>query len=149
MKPGNVFIPEIGVPIELSAKQGAAVAEQVPSGSILIDGLGIGDVGNVVLRDRKILSQDGLFIVVATISREDAALVSGPEIISRGFIYMRESEQLLIDAKKLVCKVIEDCLTSNVKEWVVIKGKIKKSLSGMLYQKTKRSPMILPIIIEV
>ena len=87
--------------------------------------------------------------MVATISREDAALVSGPEIISRGFIYMRESEQLLIDAKKLVCKVIEDCLTSNVKEWVVIKGKIKKSLSGMLYQKTKRSPMILPIIIEV
>ena len=115
----------------------------------MIDGAGIGDVGSVVLRDRKVLSSDGLFIVVVTISKEDLALVSGPDIISRGFVYMKESEELLEEARRMVVHIIEDCERKNIHEWMTIKGRIKKALSGFLYNKTKRSPMILPIIIEV
>ena len=148
MREKDVFIAELGTPIELAEKS-AAVGKPVESGIVMIDGAGIGDVGSVVLRDRKVLSSDGLFIVVVTISKEDLALVSGPDIISRGFVYMKESEELLEEARHMVVHIIEDCERKNIHEWMTIKGRIKKALSGFLYNKTKRSPMILPIIIEV
>ncbi len=148
MREKDVFIAELGTPIELAEKS-AAVGKPVESGIVMIDGAGIGDVGSVVLRDRKVLSSDGLFIVVVTISKEDLALVSGPDIISRGFVYMKESEELLEEARRMVVHIIEDCERKNIHEWMTIKGRIKKALSGFLYNKTKRSPMILPIIIEV
>lgn len=148
MKDNSVFIAEIGKTIELTAKS-AQFGATVPSGTVMIDGLGIGDVGNVVLRDRRVLSSDGLFIVVVTMSKKDMELVAGPDIVSRGFVYMKESENLLEDARKLVIKVIEECESNKMREWMTIKTRIKKALSSYLYTKTKRSPMILPIIIEV
>lgn len=148
IKKNNIFIPEIGKAIEMNTHQ-AYFGGIVPSGSILIDGLGIGDVGNVVLRDRKLLSSDGLFIAIVTIAKDRSEVVAEPEIISRGFVYMRESEDLLDEAKKIVKRVVEECTSDNIHEWLAIKGKIKKSLSSYLYTMTKRSPMILPVIIEV
>ena len=144
----RVFIPELGRTIEMNSKN-ALVSATVPSGSVLIDGLGIGDVGNVVLRDRKLLSQDGLFIVVVTVSSETGELISGPEIISRGFVYVRESENLMEEAKQTVIDIIADCEKKQISEWTAIKGKLKKTLRDFLYEKTNRSPMLLPIIIEI
>lgn len=148
VKKKNIFIPEIGKVIELGPKF-SRFTETVPSGSVIIDGLGVGDVGNVVLRDRKLLSQDGLFIVVVTISKETGELVSGPDIISRGFVYMRESADLVEGARKIIVDVVEDCERNKVSEWTTIKGRIKKSLRSYLYDSTKRNPMILPIIIDI
>jgi ribonuclease J len=144
----NVFIPELGRVIEVNSKS-ALQGATVPSGSVLIDGLGIGDVGNVVLRDRKLLSQDGLFIVIVTVSSETGELISGPEIISRGFVYVRESENLMEEAKQTVIEVIADCEKKQISEWTAIKGKLKKALRDFLYEKTNRNPMLLPIIIEI
>ena len=112
----------------------------MPSGSVIIDGLGIGDVGNVVLRDRKLLSQDGLFIVVVTLSAETGELVSDPEIISRGFVYMRESTDLLEAARRMIIDIIDDCVKNKITEWTTIKGRIKKALRSFLYDNTKRNP---------
>ncbi len=148
IKKKNIFIPEIGKVIEIGRKF-SRFSESVPSGSVIIDGLGVGDVGNVVLRDRKLLSQDGLFIVVVTISKETGELVSGPDIVSRGFVYMRESTDLLDGARDIIIKVVEDCERNKVSEWTTIKGRIKKSLRSYLYDNTKRNPMILPIIIDI
>ncbi len=144
----NVFIPEIGKMIELNQRF-AREADTVPAGSVIIDGLGVGDVGNVVLRDRKLLSQDGLFIVVVTISAETGELISGPEIISRGFVYMRESSDLLERARKIIIDELNDCVAKQMTDWTTIKGRIKKALRTYLYELTKRSPMILPIIIDI
>jgi len=144
----NVFIPEMGRPIEIKGSS-AKLGEVVDSGIIMIDGLGVGDVGKVVLRDRKLLSQDGLFIVVVTISKETRELVLDPEIVSRGFVYMKESEDLLEYAKGLVIKTVKDCLKAKTGGWMPIKGRIRKALTSYLYSKTKRSPMILPVVIEV
>lgn len=148
IKKKNIFIPEIGKVIELG-KRFSRFTETVPSGSIIIDGLGVGDVGNVVLRDRRQLSQDGLFIVVVTISSETGELVSGPDIVSRGFVYMRESGDLLEAARKIIIEVAEDCRQNKVTEWTTIKNRIKKALRSYLYDTTKRNPMILPIIIDI
>lgn len=148
IKKKNIFIPEIGKVIEIGRKFSRS-SESVPSGSVIIDGLGVGDVGNVVLRDRKLLSQDGLFIVVVTISKETGELVSGPDIVSRGFVYMRESTDLLDGAREIIVKVVEDCERNKVSEWTTIKGRIKKALRSYLYENTKRNPMILPIIIDI
>ncbi len=144
----NVFIPEIGKMIELNQRF-ARETDTVPAGSVIIDGLGVGDVGNVVLRDRKLLSQDGLFIVVVTISAETGELISGPEIISRGFVYMRESTDLLERARKIIIDELNDCVQKQMTDWTTIKGRIKKALRTYLYDLTKRSPMILPIIIDI
>ncbi len=144
----HIFIPEIGKVLELGARFSRGT-ETVPAGSVIIDGLGVGDVGNVVLRDRKLLSQDGLFIVVVTISAETGELISGPEIISRGFVYMRESTDLLERARKIIIDELADCVNKKVTDWTTIKGRIKKALRGYLYELTKRSPMILPIIIDI
>ena len=148
IKKSNIFIPSIGIPVELTQKT-AEYGEEVPSGSVLIDGLGIGDVGNVVLRDRQLLSAEGLFIVVVTISKADRAMVAQPDIISRGFVYMRESEEMIREARDIVTNVVMGCLKSNNGNMLTVKTRIKKTLASYLYDQTKRSPMILPIIIEV
>ncbi len=148
IKRNHIFIPELGKVIELGQRFSQST-ETVPSGSVIIDGLGIGDVGNVVLRDRKLLSQDGLFIVVVTLSAETGELVSGPEIISRGFVYMRESTDLLEAARRMIVDIVEDCGKNKITEWTTIKGRIKKALRGFLYDNTKRNPMILPVIIDI
>lgn len=122
---------------------------RVPSGNILVDGLGVGDVGNIVLRDRKHLSEDGLIVVVVSMSGEDGSVVSGPDIISRGFVYVRESEDLIDECKGIVKTCLRRCEEKNIREWSYIKNMIREDLKKHLYEKTKRNPMILPIIMEV
>lgn len=146
--PDNVFIIENGDVFEIN-KHSAKVNGKVHSGNILVDGLGVGDVGNIVLRDRKHLSQDGLMTVVVTISSDTGDILSGPDIISRGFVYVRESEDLIDGAKKIVRDIIDECGKRDIKEWSYLKNTIKDELKQYLYQRTKRNPMILPIIMEV
>ncbi len=144
----NIFIPEKGDVIEI--KHGKIRANgRVTAGNILIDGSGVGDVGNIVLRDRKMLSQDGIFIVVVTINRDEKEIASGPEIISRGFVYVRESEELMGQATKLVKEIVEKNLRGQFFEWSNVKQEIRDSLNGYLFNKTKRRPMIIPIIMEI
>ena len=144
----NIFVMKTGEVLEID-KNSAKVASYIPTGNILVDGLGVGDVGNIVLRDRKHLSEDGLMIVVVTISKEDGKVLAGPDIISRGFVYVRESEDLMDGAKKVIKDVLVSCEESHIKEWAYLKNNIKDNLKDYLYQRTKRNPMILPIIMEV
>lgn len=144
----NIFQADLGQIIETDGVD-MKMTTQVQAGRVLVDGLGVGDVGSVVLRDRKHLAQDGLFIVVATLDRENGNIISGPEIVSRGFVYVRESEELISDAKKLAFKVLENCKQKNIREYGLIKNNLKDALNNYIYMKTKRSPMILPIIMEI
>lgn len=144
----NVFVMQTGQVLELD-RNSARVTNTVPTGNVLVDGLGVGDVGNIVLRDRKHLSEDGLMIVVVTISKEDGKVLAGPDIISRGFVYVRESEDLMDGAKNVIKDVLHECEEKNIKEWAYLKYNIKENLKEYLYIKTKRNPMILPIIMEV
>ena len=144
----NVFVMQTGQVLELD-RNSAKVTNTVPTGNVLVDGLGVGDVGNIVLRDRKHLSEDGLMIVVVTISKEDGKVLAGPDIISRGFVYVRESEDLMDGAKNVIKNVLGECEEKNIKEWAYLKNNIKENLKEYLYIKTKRNPMILPIIMEV
>lgn len=144
----NVFIMKSGDVLELD-DEGAAVTGQVHTGAILVDGLGVGDVGNIVLRDRQHLSEDGILIVVMTLEKYSNNLLSGPDIVSRGFVYVRESEDLLEEARSVVYDSLEQCLDRNISDWGKIKIEIRDSLSEFLWKKTKRNPMILPIIMEV
>ncbi len=144
----NIFINKVGEVLELD-RNSAKISGIIPTGNVLVDGLGVGDVGNIVLRDRKHLSEDGLMIVVVTISKEDGKVLAGPDIISRGFVYVRESEDLMDGAKNVIKQVLKDCEDRNIKEWAYLKNNIKENLKDYLYQKTKRNPMILPIIMEV
>nr|WP_330409720.1 ribonuclease J [Romboutsia maritimum] len=144
----NIFVMQTGEVLELD-KNSAKVAGHIPTGNVLVDGLGVGDVGNIVLRDRKHLSEDGLMIVVVTISKEDGKVLAGPDIISRGFVYVRESEDLMDGAKYVIKQVLKECEEKNIKEWAYLKNNIKENLKEYLYVKTKRNPMILPIIMEV
>ena len=144
----NIFVNKIGDVLEID-RNSAKVTGTIPTGNVLVDGLGVGDVGNIVLRDRKHLSEDGLMIVVVTISKEDGKVLAGPDIISRGFVYVRESEDLMDGAKNVIKDVLRDCEDRNIKEWAYLKNNIKENLKEYLYQKTKRNPMILPIIMEV
>ena len=148
MDKNDVFVMDIGEVLEIS-ETGAKRAGSVPSGQVLVDGLGVGDVGNIVLRDRKHLSQDGLMIVVVTMEKESGLVVAGPDIISRGFVYVRESENLMDEAKNVVRGALSKCEENNITEWSYMKNLIKDTLREYLWQKTKRSPMILPIIMEV
>ncbi len=143
----NIFIMENGNCLEISQKD-AKLAGDVPSGNILVDGLGVGDVGNIVLRDRRHLSEDGLIIVVITITKE-GKVVSGPDIISRGFVYVRESEDLIEDAKNVVRKILKEDSKDNLKDWNGLKSDIRDNLRSYIFKNTKRNPMILPIIMEV
>ncbi|MEW9121320.1 MAG: ribonuclease J [Thermotaleaceae bacterium] len=144
----NIFTLENGQVLEIS-KEGAKVSGNVTAGNILVDGLGVGDVGNIVLRDRKHLSEDGLMVVVVTITKENGHVIAGPDIISRGFVYVRESEDLMDEARNVVKNALQNCQGNNIREWALLKSAIKDSLRDFLYSKTKRSPMILPIIMEV
>lgn len=143
----NIFIMENGNCLEISQKD-AKIVGGVPSGNILVDGLGVGDVGNIVLRDRRHLSEDGLIIVVITITKE-GKVVSGPDIISRGFVYVRESEDLIEDAKNVVRKILKEDSRDNLKDWNGLKSDIRDNLRSYIFKNTKRNPMILPIIMEV
>lgn len=146
--PSNIYITELGEVIEISG--GAARrAGKVTAGNVLIDGLGVGDVGNIVLRDRKLLSQDGILVVVVTLSKQNGAIVSGPDIISRGFVYVRESEGLLDEANRIVSGTLQRLMSEKVNEWASLKTSVKDSLGRFLYEQTRRRPMILPIIMEV
>lgn len=146
--PKNVFIGDIGNVVEINENYMRELPS-VPAGRVLVDGLGVGDVGSIVLRDRKHLGQDGLIVVVATIDSSDGHVISGPDIVSRGFVYVRESEPLMLDARAHVTNVLETCADHNVREWGVIKSRVKDELSRLLYERTRRSPMILPIIMEI
>ena len=147
MPKDNVIIAEIGNVIETDGST-MKVVSQVPAGRVLVDGLGVGDVGSIVLRDRKHLAQDGLIIIVIGIERSSNEIVAGPDIISRGFVYVRESEELMDEAKGLLTDTLANCSASELREWNSLKGKLRDALSDYIYQKTKRSPMILPIIME-
>ena len=144
----NIFILETGQILELS-RNGARKAGIVPSGAIMIDGLGIGDVGNVVLRDRKHLSEDGIITVVVTISKESVSVISGPDIVTRGFVYEKESRNLLNEAKEVIKVELDKSMDKKVTDSFIIKANIKYALGDFLYHKTRRRPMILPVIIEV
>ena len=134
--------------IELDEEK-AQVVDRVQTGAILVDGLGVGDVGNVVLRDRQHLAEDGIMIVVMSLDRASGELVAGPDIVSRGFVYVRESEALMDEAKQLVKKTLRTCADRNIREWGNIKSSVRDELGNFIFQKTKRNPMILPIIMEV
>lgn len=144
----NIYIGDIGDVVEINEDFMHPLAP-VPAGRVLVDGLGVGDVGSIVLRDRKHLGQDGLIVVVATIDSSDGHVISGPDIVSRGFVYVRESEPLMDDIKRQIVSVFESCADHNVHEWGVIKNKVKDDLGKLLYDRTRRTPMILPIIMEV
>lgn len=144
----NIVIAENGSVIELT-KTGINIAGKIPSGKVLVDGLGVGDVGNIVLRDRRQLSQDGIMIVVVTIDRETCHVVSGPDIVSRGFVYVREAEDLMEEAREKVLNALDRCEANGVSEWSMIKSAVRDSLGRFLYERTRRRPMILPIIMEI
>ncbi len=144
----NIFILSSGDVLEMNPES-AEVVDKVQTGSILVDGLGVGDVGNIVLRDRQNLSENGIIIVALTLEKYSNQLLAGPDIVSRGFVYVRESENLMEEAREVVQDAIEDCLSRNISDWGKIKNVIRESLSDYLWKKMKRNPMILPIIMEV
>ncbi|WP_131926657.1 ribonuclease J [Hazenella coriacea] len=148
VRPENIFICDNGDTVEISGGK-ARYGPKLPTGKVLIDGLGVGDVGNIVLRDRKLLSQDGILVVVVTLSKANGTILSGPDIISRGFVYVRESEQLLEEANQVVNQTMEKCMKEQVSEWASLKTSIRDALSKFLFERTRRRPMILPIIMEV
>ena len=148
VSPKNVRIGEIGSVIEFSGKS-CKINGTVPAGKVFVDGTGVGDVGSVVLRDRKHLAQDGMIVVCINISSQDGTLVSGPDIITRGFIYVKESEELMEELREVVLEAIDRCERKHIRDWATLKSAIKNDLSGYLFKTTKRNPMILPVIMEV
>ena len=148
MKEKNVTIADLGDVIELSARS-CKVNGAVQAGMVLVDGMGVGDVGSVVLRDRKHLAQDGMIVVCVNLSSQDGGIISGPDIITRGFIYVKESEQLMEDLREVAIEAIERCGRRRNRDWATVKSAIKNDLSGYLYKTTKRNPMILPVIMEI
>ena len=144
----NILIPEIGDVIEVT-RNSIKKSGTVISGQIFVDGLGVGDVGNIVIRDRKHLSQDGILTVVVTLSKENKAIIAGPDIISRGFVYVRESEKLMDEARDIVRDVFTKCEERKITDWSTLKSTVRDELKSFLYEKTKRKPMILPIIMEI
>ncbi len=144
----NIFILENGKTLEINKKE-AKITTSVPSGKILVDGLGVGDVGNIVLRDRQHLSQDGLIVIVMTMDRATGEIISGPDVVSRGFVYVRESETLMDDVKRVIREEVKMFEDEGVRDWSTIKSTLKDDLRDYIFQRTKRNPMILPIIMEV
>ncbi len=144
----NIFILDIGKVFEVS-QNSAKITGTVPAGIVLVDGLGVGDVGNIVLRDRKHLSEDGIIIAVVTIEKETGTVVAGPDIISRGFVYVRESENLMEGVRIAAANVVKDCTANRATDWTTLKSHIKNEVGNFIFAKTKRKPMILPVIMEV
>jgi ribonuclease J len=149
IEPNNIFISDIGKVLEIDRKGAKLVTATVPAGKVLVDGYGVGDVGNIVLRDRRHLSQDGLIVVVATVDFYDKQLLSGPDIVSRGFVYVRESEELMDQVRQIAYDTLLDDLESGYIDRMEMKSHIRDSISKFLYAKTKRKPMILPVIMNV
>ena len=148
MNPRNIHIGEIGTVFEFTGKT-CKENGTVPAGKVFVDGTGVGDVGAVVLRDRKHLAQDGMIVVCVNLSAEDGSVITGPDIITRGFIYVKESEELMEELQAVAMEAIERCQRKRSRDWAAIKGAIKNDLSGYLYKTTKRNPMILPVIMEI
>lgn len=148
MDKNNIFIGDVGSTVEINEDYMKEIAP-VPAGKVFVDGLGVGDVGSIVLRDRKHLGQDGLIIIVASLDIYDGHVISGPDIVSRGFVYVRESELLLEEVKKLSLNILEEFADNNIHEWGIIKNRIKDEVSKLITQRTRRAPMILPILMEV
>ena len=148
MDPKNIVISDIGRVIEVTPDS-IRLNGTVPAGRVFVDGYGVGDVGAVVLRDRQHLAQDGMIVVVVSMSGEDGSVISGPDIITRGFVYVKESEELMDELRQVALDALHDCEDRNIRDWSSIKGTIKGDLSDYLYKKTKRNPMILPVIMEV
>ena len=144
----NIFILSSGEVLEMDA-QGAKVTGKVQVGGILVDGLGVGDVGNVVLRDRQHLAEDGILIVVMSLDKYTGQLAAGPDIVSRGFVYVRESDELMEEAREVVDSAVSALIDRGISDWGKLKSTTKESLSDFVWKKTKRRPMILPIIMEV
>lgn len=144
----DIFIGDIGNVLEIHEDRMKQLSD-VPAGSVMVDGLGVGDVGSVVLRDRKHLAEDGLIVAVCSIESDSGHVAAGPDIVSRGFVYVRENEQLMEEARKVVYRTLEDCAKHRVRDWSDMKQSVKDELSKFLYRKTQRNPMILPIIMEV
>ena len=148
MNPRNIHIGEIGAVFELTGKT-CKVGTPVTAGKVFVDGTGVGDVGSVVLRDRKHLAQDGMIVVCVNLSSQDGSVLSGPDIITRGFIYVKESEDLMTELRQVALEAIDRCQRKRVRDWAAIKSAIKNDLSGYLFKTTKRNPMILPVIMEI
>ncbi len=148
MKPSHILIGEIGTQFELSSRS-CKITGTVPAGKVFVDGAGVGDVGSVVLRDRKHLAQDGMIVVCLNLSAQDGSIISGPDIITRGFVYVKESEELMESLRKVAEEAVMRCQRKHIKDWSTIKSAIKNDLSGYLYKTTKRNPMILPVIMEI
>ena len=148
MNPKNILIGEIGTMFELTGKT-CKVKGQVPSGKVFVDGIGVGDVGSVVLRDRKHLAEDGMIVVCVNLNSEDGSVITGPDIITRGFIYVKESEELMESLQEVALEALDRCQRKHIRDWAAIKSAIKNDLSGYLYKTTKRNPMILPVISEI
>ncbi len=144
----NIIITDIGRTIELSEDE-MKISGTVPAGHVFVDGIGVGDVGNVVMRDRKRLAEDGIITIVVAMDSASGEVVSGPDIITRGFVYVRESEDLIMDSQEAAMWAIENCLENDIRDWSTIKQRVRDEVSHVVYDKTKRSPMILPIIMEV
>ena len=148
MSPRNIHIGEIGTVFELTGKT-CKVGTPVTAGKVFVDGTGVGDVGSVVLRDRKHLAQDGMIVVCVNLSGQDGSVISGPDIITRGFIYVKESEDLMTELRQVALEAIDRCQRKRVRDWAAIKSAIKNDISGYLFKTTKRNPMILPVIMEI
>ena len=148
MNPKRVLVGEIGSVFEISSRS-CKIVDTAPSGKVFVDGTGVGDVGSVVLRDRKHLAQDGMIVVCLNLSSEDGGVISGPDIITRGFVYVKESEELMESLREVAMEAVERCQRKRIRDWSTIKSAIKNDLSGYLYKTTKRNPMILPVIMEI
>lgn len=148
MKKENIFIIETGDVLALNDSK-AAVAERVKTGSVYVDGLGIGDVGSVVIRDRKNLAQDGMINIVVTLHKESYSIIAGPDIITRGFVYVKDSEELIDEIKFIASKELDNCLENKITEWYVLKNNVKRAVDRFVYEKTKRRPIVFPMIMEV
>ncbi len=148
VEPRNIFITEIGRPVEIS-ENSARLGNPVPAGRLLVDGLGIGDVGTAVLRDRKHLSEDGLLVVVVTVDATTGVVIAGPDIVSRGFVYVKEAEALMEELRSISQAALDNCSIQGIRDWNSLKSAIKGDVSEYLFKKTKRSPMVLPIIMEI
>ena len=148
MSPKNIMISDIGQVMELTSRS-CKVTGTVPAGKVLVDGTGVGDVGSVVLRDRKHLAQDGMLVVCVNLSSQDGSILSGPDIITRGFVYVKESENLMEELRLIAVESLDRCRRKGVRDWATIKSSIKNDLSGYLFKTTKRNPMILPVIMEI
>lgn len=148
MESKDIFILEVGNVLEIK-QESAKICGKVTSGTVLVDGLGVGDVGSLVLRDRKHLAQDGLVNIVVTIEKESYSIIAGPDIITRGFVYVKESEKLIKELKQIATEELQNCLDDKIIEWYLIKTNVKKALERYIYDKTKRRPTIIPIIMEI